>query len=372
MDANGHSGGISRRTFLRFGLSAAGGIAGSSVPVMHALAVAPPSAGLSVTLIAPDVAAGRALLAGARDAGAALKLNTVMTRTGLGALRSAVESALESGAQVVAALMNPLHVHHLRDLIDAHDALFVVLTGGETVTRDDAMHPKVIYHSLGYWQAAHTLGRWSAQTFGKRGLTVASFRESGYDAVYSFMLGAEQAGAALEPVVTHLPTAKDGPAPAIAAIRRAQPDFVYAAYAGADASAFAAAYRAAGLSHIPLIVSPFFGTALEGAYTVQLAPGDAFNALGADTAHLLAAASGSGAAALRASLLAVQLSTSRGMLTGDAATATITGQPVLSSVQNGALVRAGLLPAPVACDVCAAMTASGPQSGFTNLYAEIL
>jgi hypothetical protein len=109
-----------------------------------------------------------------------------------------------------------------------------------------------------------------------------------------------------------------------------------------------------------------------GAYTVRLAPGDAFAALGADTAHLLAAASGSGAAALRASLLAVQLSTSRGLLTGDAATATITGQPVLSSVQNGALVRAGLLPAPVACDVCAAMMSSGPQTGFTNLYAEIL
>jgi hypothetical protein len=349
-------------------------LAGSTLPVMQALAVAPTTGRLSVALLTPDVAAGRALIAGARAAvsdGAAVNLNVMRIGTGFDALRSAVCTALESGAQVVAALMNPLHLPALRDVIDAHDALFIVLTSGENVTRDEQLHPKVAIHSLGYWQGAHTLGRWSAQTFGGRALVAASFRESGYDALYSFVMGAEAAGASVETVITHLPGSNIGPASAIAAMRSTRPDFVYAAYTGADASAFAAAYRAAGMS-VPLVTSPFFGPALDGAHTIQLAEGDAFAALGADTVNLLAQTAATGAAGLRQALFDVQLSTSRGLLTGDAATATITGQPVLSSVRGSELVRAGLLPAPVACEVCATMTARGPQTGFTNLYAETL
>lgn len=355
--------GISRREFMKLGLGAAGALVTAAVPAMNALAVGTGETlpVLHVALVAPDVAAGRAMVDGARRALeiTPFSTTTLLTRTHQSAIRAAIKESVENGADVVIALMNPTQAHQLGDFLSAHNALLIVNTAGENAIRPDEQHASIIYNSLGYWQASHTAGAWAANTFGKRGLIAASFTESGYDALYSFTHGAESAGTSLNTLTTHIPNSRVTVDDVITAIHTTRPDFVYAAYSGAQAQQFAAAYRAAGLA-VPLIVSPFFGDAPSGAHRFAAwnAGAELFAQLGEDGARLLEYAARTSPANLSGALLTARLQGARGLLIADAATATISTTEAQCSV--------------AACDLCAQFAATSPRTGFMDGYYEII
>src|SRR5262249_55244148 len=128
----------------------------------------------------------------------------------------------------------------------------------------DAVEPvrgggSVFFDSLGYWQASWAMGDWAARNLGRRAVVAASLYESGYDSLYAFQPGLEEAGGeGVETCVTHVPPATHDTGRAIAAIRRAVPDFVFAAYSGQPAVDFVRAYADSGLARrVPLAGSSF-------------------------------------------------------------------------------------------------------------------
>jgi len=259
-------------------------------------------------------------------------------------------------------------------------AWLIANDAGANVLRRDEASPNIFHNSLGYWQANAAMGNWTAQRLGRKAFVASSFYESGYDSLYAFQLGFENAGGQVaQTFVAHVPpTANDLPE-LIAAIRRAQPDFVYAFFSGARAVDFMRAYADAGLiDQIPLAGSAFLvdemllpqlGNAALGIHsglswsptlpTVEnqtffaafqkmtgRAP-DAFAVLGYDTARWIAEALNqvggdlTQSAQLRQAFRAVKFASPRGAFAIDAATQTSATPLYLRQVQarDGKLVN---------------------------------
>jgi branched-chain amino acid transport system substrate-binding protein len=190
---------------------------------------------------------GLHLAASAGSPGATLELPTVsqaVTQDRLGVVIGVV------GAQMAA---------DLGAVVRASDTSLVVMDGGANVVRAGEDSPNVFYSTVGYWQSNWAMGAWAAQHLGQRAFLAASFYESGYDALYAAEAGIEAAQGQV--AARHVNHGPGGPKPvkdAIDAIKRTQPDFVFAAYSGAEAVAFVQAYAAAGLQgEIPLVGSGF-------------------------------------------------------------------------------------------------------------------
>jgi ABC-type branched-subunit amino acid transport system substrate-binding protein len=147
----------------------------------------------------------------------------------------------------------------LSALLEERRALLVVSDAGADAIEPARGGGSVFYDSLGYWQASWAMGRWAARNLGRRAVVAASFYESGYDSLYAFQRGLEEAGGeVVETCVTHIPPARHDIGRALAAIREARPDFAYAVYSGQPAVDFVRAYAASGLARrVPLAGSGF-------------------------------------------------------------------------------------------------------------------
>lgn len=267
MDSNKIGSGLTRRQFLKLG-----GAAGILAALPHPLYTQASSA-VSVGVILPDSQVYPLMAANLLD-GLALyfkesgvNVHFLPQQVGVGRVDTlnASEKLLDMGAQLVIGMMSDDTVSMVQSLYEDRRVPLIVATAGENVVRDSS--PFVAYNSLGYWQSAWAAGRWAAETWGKRAVVVASFYESGYDALYAFRLGFEaNGGSVIDQYITHSPTrANDGLAEALAAARGA--DVVYAAYSGKEAADFARAY-ALTEQLPPLIVSPFLAETLK-TYTFE-------------------------------------------------------------------------------------------------------
>jgi branched-chain amino acid transport system substrate-binding protein len=209
----------------------------------------------------------------------------------------------------------------LHPLLHERQMPLLVSNIGANLTRDDRTSPYIIRNSFSYWQSSWALGRWAAGNMGKRAFVASSFYDSGYDSLYAFQLGFESVGGAVTTTkVTHLPTGTGELHTLMAEIQQAQPDLVFAAYSGQQATDFVRAYAHAGLStRVPLLGSGFLvdesllsqqadaalgiTTVLPWARTLDLPvnqaftsafqnfsgrPADPFAVLGYDTARLIA------------------------------------------------------------------------------------
>lgn len=262
---------------------------------------------------------------------------------------NAAAKLLGSGVKIVVGVVSALHVAALQPLFAEHDATLVVMTAGEN-DYSGAL-PNVVFNSLHYWQSSHAAGKWAAETYGGRGMILSSFYESGFDTLLAFEQGVEASGGSIaDRFVTHFDPSASRMADAIEAVRALQPDFVYAAYNGAQAAEFLRAYHAAGLG-IPLVGSAFiadevavlptplrtvgaWSSALDSAdnsafmSAFKAASGrsaDAFATLGYETGLWIdSAAENAGIMGMCAALEAASLSGPRGALHFDAATRTLT------------------------------------------------
>jgi branched-chain amino acid transport system substrate-binding protein len=147
----------------------------------------------------------------------------------------------------------------LHPLLHERQTPLLISNIGANLTRDDRQSPYIIRNSFSYWQSSWALGRWAAGNLGQRAFVASSFYDSGYDSLYAFQLGFESAGGTVTTTkVTHRPTETGELQTLMAEIQQAQPDLVFAAYSGAQASDFVRAYAQAGLSaRVPLLGSGF-------------------------------------------------------------------------------------------------------------------
>ena len=172
------------------------------------------------------------------------------------ALQKGLTLVEEQRAGLLVAMLNPQVAEGLAPAMEKLGCVvFVVEAGGDLPSARPAAN--VFYHSLGYWQSSLALGGWAAANLGQRAALLASLYESGFDALYAFQAGLEAAsGQVVHTQITHIPTVAVNWEKILDAVQQAQPDFIYAQYSGAQASEFAAAFRASGLNgRIPLAIS---------------------------------------------------------------------------------------------------------------------
>jgi len=174
------------------------------------------------------------------------------------AITQAQKLLTQGKIDVLAGMINPLVVNHLRKELEQSGTLYINMEGGANsyIPRDES--PFVFHSSLGYWQANWALGAWAATAMGKRAFVLTSLYESGYDAHYSFPQGLEQGGGKVIGREVVLSPSDKELTSLMAAIVAARPDFVFASFCGREAVNFIRAYGAAGFSgRIPLIASGF-------------------------------------------------------------------------------------------------------------------
>lgn len=268
------------------------------------------------------------------------------------ALRQAHKLITEDRVDVLIGAVSRHDVTSLAPLLQEHGTPLIVTDVGANIIRRDRLRPLVFRNSLNHWRASWALGRWAAANLGKRALIATSFYDSGYDTVYAFQRGFEQAGGHRPDVhITHLPNTIHDLSVLIDVIRQTRPDCVFAAYCGPKATDVVRAYAAAGLpQHIPLLGSSFLvdesllpaqGAAASGVITARTwAPtlampeqqtflttyrafagesADAFAALGYDTGRMLVEAlrdsSNADTASISERMMSLSFVGSRGPLT---------------------------------------------------------
>ena len=298
----------------------------------------------------------------------------------------------------------------LHPLLHESQTPLLVSNIGANLTRDDRQSPYIIRNSFSYWQSSWALGRWAAGNLGKQALVASSFYDSGYDSLYAFQLGFESVGGTITSTkVTHLPTDTGELHTLMAAIQQAQPDLVFAAYSGAQASDFVRAYAHSGLStRVPLLGSGFLvdesllsqqgdaalgiKTALPWAHTLDLPtnqaftsafqnfsgrPADPFAVLGYDTARLIstAASSAGDTKQLRQALAGTAFDSPRGIVQMDKTVLEISTPLYLREVRAGASGLSNTvidkLPAIPANNAALAALRATERTGWSNTYLAV-
>lgn len=382
---------LTRRQFLK--VTGSAGIALAAHGLVAPAATARASAPIAVLLPASNrtPTLSTAFLAGVDQALAAAGHPAAVERVAIGAGQADAPARLE---QVLAAnartitigLMGADAAAQLHPTLERHGATIVAADLGANVVRYHERSPRVLHVSLGAWQAAYALGQWEARSARRRAAVAISFYESGYDLPYAFRLGYERAGGSiLTTAITHLPTSAPGDLDAaLAQIAAADPEVVYAAYSGDEATAFVQAYAASALAgRVPLVGSGLLvdspqarqaGAAI-GARTASAWGADAgqFALLGYEAAQLaLRAAERRAAAGAEADFDGLHIESPRGTLAIDPHTGGATGPITLRELRATAAgpqsVAVATLADASADDPALAELRTTPRTGWLNAY----
>lgn len=186
------------------------------------------------------------------------QIELVVQEVGLGlydAYRGAVSLLDQEQPDLLFGLINPALVPSFYELLEERQKALLVADLGANLPDLSKDSPYVSLHSLGAWQAHFALGARLGGQASARAVLVSSFYDSGYDGVYAFRHGFEQAGGeVVASLVSHRPIDPDDHLAALMEqISSLQPDLVYLVASGRDAEQFNQAYYEAGLAgRIPL------------------------------------------------------------------------------------------------------------------------
>lgn len=243
---------VSRRSFFQYGAAALAGVASAPMNPLAAV-INEMMMQQRVGLMLPETVLYAGLPGDLRQSFERAWFRRIgLTRD---SAREAARDLLRSGARVLVGWVSNAQAEALQPELAERDAHLLALSAGE---RAGAALPNVTYATQGYWQSAALAGQWVVGRYGGRAVQVASFYESGFQTMAAFDAGVRAAGGeVVGSQVTHVTPSQPNLNEAISLIRTARPDVVYAAYSGAHAEAFLAAYRGAGLSHIPLVGAAF-------------------------------------------------------------------------------------------------------------------
>jgi branched-chain amino acid transport system substrate-binding protein len=146
----------------------------------------------------------------------------------------------------------------VRDYFHDNKKFLIIANAGANALTRKAKSPYIFRTSFTNWQPNWPMGTWAAQNLGKKAFITVPDYGAGKDTISAFTNSFTAAGGQVVKVqLTPFPNMGD-PAPFIAEIKAATPDFVYAFYSGAAAVTFVKAYKDFGLTgSIPLTGSGF-------------------------------------------------------------------------------------------------------------------
>lgn len=159
---------------------------------------------------------------------------------------------------LVAGIVSSGVLLSLRDYFDANKKLLLVANAGANAISRDRKSRYIWRTSFSNWQPNWPLGQWAAENVGKRAFISIPDYAAGHDMASAFAHNFVQHGGEIIKVQrTPFPNMGD-PAPFMAEIADANPDFVFAFYSGGAAVTFVKAYGDFGLAgNIPIVAAGF-------------------------------------------------------------------------------------------------------------------
>lgn len=146
----------------------------------------------------------------------------------------------------------------LRDYFHDNQKFLIIANAGANSLTRGSKSPYIFRTSFTNWQPNWPMGTWAAQNLGRRAYLSVPDYAAGHDTISAFRNSYEAAGGEIIGVqLTPFPNMGD-PAPFMAELQAASPDFVYAFYSGGAAVNFVKAYADFGLfDAFPLASSGF-------------------------------------------------------------------------------------------------------------------
>ncbi len=370
----------SRRDFLRLGTAAAGALFTAGTP-LHLLdnAVNQAASALSgkIAVLIPRSGPGEAAYNAFVQAFAGqypgVELLTTAVRPYWSDVTQAARRLIENDrVKVIVTLMNPTISSDARDLFASSDAVLIVASAGENIIRAEDRLPNIFHASLHLWESNHALGRWAVETYGQRGVISSSLYDSGFDALYAFQMGVEDAGGEISR--THIQLKTDA-AQELSTLREilqvTRPDFIFRMHSQTSNAETELTALAASLG-IPLLRTSLSAIPnAEGAVVTAFEPDaqhdsiwqKAYTRLGLDAAMLAATALSAGQAARQQ--MPAMCQALRGLPAMHPIHQTLSAPLRLHRSQQ---IQAASLPS-VDCDcVIEKIAAGGAKTGFTTPY----
>jgi len=162
----------------------------------------------------------------------------------------------------VTGLLSNQVAMEVAEKFEKHRVPFLINNIGEHVPNPRRFNSYTFINSTHTWQQVWSLGHWAVNTFGKRGMFVASIYDAGYSFSNMLKLGMEAADNqsvmffSIARLRHDMRTAD--PKEVFKHIAEFQPDFIFSAFCGGEASEFLREYMHVGYrKQIPLLALPF-------------------------------------------------------------------------------------------------------------------
>ncbi|GAB4432458.1 MAG: ABC transporter substrate-binding protein [Chloroflexi bacterium OHK40] len=274
MSVERQKGTISRRQFLQLG--AVGGVvaatgsllAGCAAPNIGGGASGPLKIGVLLPYSDIYAALGESITEGMRmyfesvdnrAGGRPIELITEDEGTAPDAAAQKARKLVEQDqVDLVAGIVSSGVAAALRDYFHDNQKFLIIANAGANALTRAAKSPYIFRASFTNWQPNWPMGSWAAANLGRRAFISVPDYGAGKDTISAFTHSFTAAGGEIVKVqLTPFPNIGD-PAPFLAEIQAAAPDFVYSFYSGAAAVTFVKAYSDFGLTgSIPLAGSGF-------------------------------------------------------------------------------------------------------------------
>ncbi|HSB93723.1 MAG TPA: ABC transporter substrate-binding protein [Flavitalea sp.] len=165
-------------------------------------------------------------------------------------------------ADIITGIVSNRVVNALADTLGKSKKTILINNIGEHIPDSRSFNEYTFLHSNHIWKQLWSLNNWAVQTYGRKGMFVASLYDSGYSFMNMMKLGMIAANPESE-LPFSVACASDGntladPREVLKHITEYKPDFVLAAFCGEEASLFLQAYIESGFhKKIPLLSLPF-------------------------------------------------------------------------------------------------------------------
>jgi len=163
----------------------------------------------------------------------------------------------ENNVDLMVGILGNEVVDQFGDMFEKKQVPFIVCNTGEYYPVSTLQkNPFLYFNTLNLFQSSYATGKYAATRYGKKGLLIAGFYDTGYDSTFAFISGAESSGGEVE---THVikSNEKDGISSAISKAYNSSYDFIYVLMSGDQAREFIIRYKSEVENPLPLLTTSF-------------------------------------------------------------------------------------------------------------------
>lgn len=167
-------------------------------------------------------------------------------------------------ADLITGVLNNKVVSSIASKFANRKTVLLANSLGETWPNIDELNSNILLNSLHAWEQVHALTQWATNQFGRKGMIVSGIFDTGFSFTQAFDQGmlAVSDETAWSFAVAQAPLAHSGELAevhqVIPRIKEDQPDFLFSAFCGQEASIFLELYHDSGLAEtIPLLSLPY-------------------------------------------------------------------------------------------------------------------